>query len=35
MLINVIFFLTLIPFLGVSLKWIINEMKKEFKNMED
>ena len=35
MLINAVFFLTLIPFLGVSMKWLISEMKKEFKNMEN
>ena len=35
MLINAIFFIVLIPFLGVSMKWLIKEMTKEFKNLED
>ena len=35
MLINAIFFITLIPFLWVSMKWLIKELIKEFKNLED
>ena len=35
MLINAIFFITLIPFLGVSMKWLSKEMKEGFKNLED
>ena len=35
MLINAIFFITLIPFLGVSMKWLVKEMIAEFKNLED
>ena len=35
MLINAIFFITLIPFLGVSMKWLSKEMTKGFKNLED
>ena len=35
MLINVIFFITLIPFLGVSMKWLVKEMIKGFENLED
>ena len=35
MLINAIFFITLIPFLGVSMKWLSKEMIEEFKNLED
>ena len=35
MLINVIFFITLIPFLGVSMKWLTKEMIEGFKNLED
>ena len=35
MLINVIFFVTLIPFLWVSMKWLSKEMLEEFKKMED
>ena len=35
MLVNVIFFVTLIPFLVVSMKWLTKELIKEFKNLED
>ena len=35
MLINIVFFITLIPFLGVSMKWLVKEMIEEFKNLED
>ena len=28
MLINAIFFIVLIPFLGVSMKWLIKEIKR-------
>ena len=35
MLINVIFFIPLILFLGVSMKWLSKEMIEEFKNLED
>ena len=35
MLVNAIFFITLIPFLVVSMKWLTKELIKEFKNMED
>ena len=35
MLVNAIFFITLIPFLVVSMKWLTKELIKEFKNLED
>ena len=35
MLINAIFFVTLIPFLGVSMKWLVKELIKGFENLED
>ena len=35
MLINVIFIITLIPFLWVSMKWLIKEMIKGFEDLED
>ena len=35
MLVNVIFFTTLIPFLWVSMKWLVKELIMEFKNLED
>ena len=35
MLINAILFVTLIPFLWVSMKWLVKEMIEEFKNLED
>ena len=35
MLVNIVFFITLIPFLGVSMKWLIKEMTMEFKGLED
>ena len=35
MLINAIFFITLIPFLVVSMKWLSKEMKEGFENLED
>ena len=35
MLINTIFFIVLIPFLGVSMKWLSKEMIKGFEDLED
>ena len=35
MLINAIFFVTLIPFLWVSMKWLVKELIKGFENLED
>ena len=35
MLINIIFFITLIPFEIVIMKWLAKEVIKEFKKMED
>ena len=35
MFINAIFFITLIPFLWVSMKWLVKKLIMEFKNMED
>ena len=35
MLINVIFFITLIPFEFVIMKWLVKKLIMEFKNMED
>ena len=35
MLINAIFFIVLIPFLGVSMKWLVKKLIMEFKNLED
>ena len=35
MLVNAILFVTLIPFLGVSMKWLIKEMIKGFEDLED
>ena len=35
MLINVVFFVALVPFLGISMLWLIKEMTKEFKNLEE
>ena len=35
MLINAIFFITLIPFEFVIMNWLIKEVIKEFKKMED
>ena len=35
MLINVIFFVTLIPFLGVLMKWLSKEMIQAFENFQD
>ena len=35
MLVNAMFFITLIPFLWVSMKWLVKEMTKEFENLED
>ena len=35
MLVNAIFFITLIPFLWVSMKWLTKEMIKGFKDLED
>ena len=35
MLINAIFFVTLIPFEVVIMKWLVKKLILEFKNMED
>ena len=35
MLINTVFFIVLIPFEFVIMKWLIKEMIKGFKNLED
>ena len=35
MLINIIFFIVLIPFLWISMKWLVKEMIKGFENLED
>ena len=35
MLINAIFFVTLIPFLGVSMKWLVKELTKGFEDLEE
>ena len=35
MLINIVFFITLIPFLGVSMKWLSKEMIQAFENFQD
>ena len=35
MLINAMFFVTLIPFLGLSMNWLIKKLIMEFKNLED
>ena len=35
MLVNAIFFITLIPFEVVTMKWLIKKLIKEFKKMED
>lgn len=35
MLVNTIFFITLIPFLGVSMKWLVKELIKGFENLEN
>ena len=35
MLVNAIFFITLIPFEFVIMKWLIKILSQEFKNMED
>ena len=35
MLINAIFFITLIPFEFVIMKWLVKKLILEFKNMED
>ena len=35
MLINAIFFVTLIPFEFVAMKWLVKKLIMEFKNMED
>ena len=35
MLINAIFFITLIPFEVVTMRWLIKTLIQEFKNMED
>ena len=35
MLVNAMFFITLIPFLWVSMKWLVKELIMEFKDLED
>ena len=35
MLVNAIFFVTLIPFEFVTMKWLVKILIQEFKNMED
>ena len=35
MLINAIFFVTLIPFEVVIMKWLVKKLILEFKNLED
>ena len=35
MLVNAIFFVTLIPFLWVSMKWLVKELIKGFENLEN
>ena len=35
MIINAIFFVTLILFLGVSMKWLVKEMIQAFENFQD
>ena len=35
MLVNAIFFITLIPFEVVTMKWLIKKLILEFKTMED
>ena len=35
MLVNAIFFITLIPFEFVIMKWLIKILIQEFKNLED
>ena len=35
MLINAIFFISLIPFLWVSMRWLSKELTKGFKDLED
>ena len=35
MLINTIFFITLIPFEFVTMKWLVKKLVMEFKNLED
>lgn len=35
MLVNAIFFITLIPFEFVIMKWLVKKLITEFKNMED
>ena len=35
MLINTIFFITLIPFEVITMKWLIKEMIEGFKDLED
>ncbi len=35
MLINAIFFITLIPFEVVTMKWLVKKLILEFKNLED
>ena len=35
MLINIVFFMLLIPFEVVIMKWLVKELIKEFKHFED
>ena len=35
MLINAIFFITLIPFEVITMKWLVKIFLREFKNLED
>ena len=35
MLVNVIFFITLIPFEVITMKWLVKILIQEFKNLED
>ena len=35
MLINVVFFMLLIPFEVVTMKWLIKTLIQDFKNLED
>ena len=35
MLVNVIFFITLIPFEVITMKWLVKKLIQEFKNLED
>ena len=35
MLINIVFFMLLIPFEVVIMKWLVKKLIQEFKNLED